>query len=90
MATQKQVRTAKANVKKAQSAAKSKRTLAHLPAATRRDLGRNAAASRARGGEPGHSLDDRTRPQLYALAQKRNIPGRSKMGKGELIKALRA
>jgi hypothetical protein len=90
MATQKQVRAAKQNVKKAQTAAKSKRTLAHLPAATRRDLGRNAAASRARGGAPGHSLDDRTRAQLYELAQKRNIPGRSKMGKGELIKALRA
>jgi hypothetical protein len=90
MATQKQVRAAKTNVKKAQTAAKKKRTLAHLPASTKRDLGRNAAASRARGGQPGHSLDDRTRPQLYELAQKRNIPGRSKMGKGELIKALRA
>jgi hypothetical protein len=90
MATQKQVRAAHRNVKKAQSAAKSKRTLAHLPAATRQDLARNAAASRARGGHPGHSLDDRTKPQLYALAQKRDIPGRSKMGKRELIRALRA
>ena len=90
MATQKQIRAAQRNVKKAQSAAKGKRTLAHLPASTRQDLARNAAASRARGGQPGHSLDDRTKPQLYALAQKRDIPGRSKMGKRELIKALRA
>jgi hypothetical protein len=38
---------------------------------------------------PGRSLDDRTREQLYEVAKKRNIAGRSKMGKYELIQALR-
>jgi hypothetical protein len=38
----------------------------------------------------GPSSEDRTREQLYDLAQKRNIRGRSKMGKWDLIRALRA
>jgi hypothetical protein len=90
MATEKQVRAAKRNVRKAQSAAKSKRTLAHLPEATRRDLGTQASKARARGGRAGRALEDRTREQLYELARKRNIRGRSKMGKWDLIRALRA
>jgi hypothetical protein len=52
MATKKQVAAAKRNVTKAQRAAKSSRTLANLPEATRRDLGKNAAAARRRGGRP--------------------------------------
>jgi phage gp16-like protein len=89
MATTKQTQAAKRNVKKAQVAAKRKRTIAHLPAATRRDLGRQAALSRARGGKAGHALEDRNREQLYEIAKKQGIPGRSKMGKWELIDAIR-
>jgi hypothetical protein len=89
MATRKQVQAAKRNIKSAQRAAKTKRTIAHLPKETRRDLGRQAARARARGGSAGHALEDRTREQLYELAKKRDIPGRSKMGKWDLIKALR-
>ena len=90
MATGKQVRAAKRNIQKAQRAAKSKRTIAHLPEATRRDLGKQASKARGRGGRAGHALEDRTREQLYDLAQKRSIRGRSKMGKWDLIRALRA
>jgi hypothetical protein len=89
MATEKQVRAAKRNVKKAQAAAKRKRTIAHLPAGTRRELGKQGARARQRGGRPGHALEDRTREQLYELAKKKDIPGRSKMGKWDLIRALR-
>ena len=89
MATRKQVQAAKRNVKKAQTAAKRKRTIANLPATTRSDLGKQAARGRARGGEAGRALEDRNREQLYELAKKRNIRGRSKMGKWDLIKALR-
>ena len=90
MATTKQVRAAKRNVQKAQTAAKSKRTIAHLPEATRRDLGKQASKARQRGGRAGHALEDRTREQLYELAKKRSIRGRSKMGKWDLIRALRS
>lgn len=83
------MQAAKRNIEKAQSAARKKRTIAQLPAATRSDLGRQAAKSRARGGRPGRKLEDRTREQLYELAKERNIRGRSRMGKWDLIPALR-
>ena len=89
MATQKQVRAAKRNVKKAISAARSQRTIAKLPKAVRSDLGRQAAKSRARGGKPGHNLEDRTRQDLYEVAKRKNIAGRSSMGKWDLIQAIR-
>jgi hypothetical protein len=89
MATRKQVQAAKRNIKSAQRAARSKRTIANLPESTRRDLGKQASKARQRGGKPGRALEDRTREQLYDLAQRRNIRGRSKMGKWDLIDALR-
>ena len=89
MATKKQTEAAKRNVKSAQSAAKKKRTLANLPKATRRDLGKQAAKARQRGGHAGRSLEDRNRTQLYELAKEKGIAGRSKMGKWDLIEALR-
>ena len=89
MATTKQLRSAKRNIAKARSAARRARTIAHLPEATRRDLGRQGARARARGGQAGRGLEERNRQQLYELAKRRNIAGRSKMGKWELIRALR-
>lgn len=89
MATQKQVDTARSNIGKAQQAARRKRTIANLPAETRRDMGRQAAKARQRGGAAGHAYEDRTREQLYQVARQRGIAGRSKMGKWELIEALR-
>ena len=90
MATRKQVQAAKRNVTKARETATRKRTIAHLPEATRRDLGKQASKARLRGGRPGHALEDRTREQLYELAKRKDIRGRSKMGKWDLIRALRA
>jgi hypothetical protein len=90
MATTKQVQAAKRNVKKAQTAAKRKRTIANLPASTRRGLQQQAQRGRQRGGEAGHALEDRNRQQLYDIAKEMGIPGRSKMGKWDLIRAIRA
>jgi hypothetical protein len=89
VATTRQVQAAKRNIKRAQRAARTKKTITKLPAATRRDLGRQAAKARQRRGKPGRALEDRTRQQLYEVAKKRGVPGRSKMGKWELIKAIR-
>jgi ribosome assembly protein YihI (activator of Der GTPase) len=89
MATRKQAQAAKRNVKKAQQAARKKRTIANLPASTRRELGKQAARGRARGGHAGHALEDRNREQLYEIAKQEQIPGRSKMGKWDLIEAIR-
>ena len=89
MASTKQVQAAKRNIKKAQAVATRKRTIAHLPRRTRRSLVQQAVAGRERGGTAGQALEDRNRQQLYELAKKKEIPGRSKMGKWDLIKAIR-
>ena len=89
MATQKQREAARRNVKKAQAGAKQKRTLANLPRSVHRELGKQGAAGRRRGGAAGHRLEDRNREQLYPEAQRLGIPGRARMGKGALIAAIR-
>ena len=90
MATTKQRSAARQNVKQAQRAATKMRTIAHLPKSTRRGLVEEAQKARRRGGQPGHALEDRNRQQLYETARSMGIPGRSKMGKWELIKAIRS
>lgn len=86
MATQKQTQAARRNVKKAASAAKEKRTLARLPRQTKTALGQQAAAVRQRNRRGGTA--PKTRAELYEIAKKRNLPGRSKMGRDELARAL--
>jgi len=48
MATEKQRAAARKNIKKAATAAKQKRTIAHLPKATRSALGKQGAKGRAK------------------------------------------
>jgi hypothetical protein len=48
MATEKQRAAARENIKKATAAAKSKRTIAHLPKSTRTALGKQGAKSRSK------------------------------------------
>ena len=86
MATTKQVKAAKRNVKKAQAGARKKKTIAHLPAKTRRALGKQGAAVAQRKRTGGSS--PKTRQELYEEATRRDLPGRSKMGRDELAKAL--
>lgn len=86
MATTKQVKAAKRNVKKAQAGARKKRTIAHMPAKTRTSLGKQGAAVAQRKRTGGSS--PKTRQELYEEAKRRDLPGRSKMGRAELAKAL--
>ena len=86
MASERQRQAAKRNIKKAAAAAKSKKTLAKLPAKTKTALGKQGAAVAARKRTGGST--PKTRQELYELAKKRNLPGRSKMGRAELARAL--
>jgi len=86
MATTKQVQAAKRNVKKAQAGAKSKRSIAHLSSKTRTALGKQGAAVAKRKRNGGSS--PKTRVELYEEAKRRKLPGRSKMGRDELARAL--
>lgn len=40
-------------------------------------------------GNPKTSLDDRSKEELYNMAQEMNISGRSKMSKSDLVEAIR-
>ena len=86
MATQKQTEAARRNVKKARAGAKSKRSIANLPAKTRTALGKKGAAVAQRKRTGGST--PKTRQELYEEAKRRNLPGRSKMGRDELARAL--
>jgi hypothetical protein len=86
VATKKQTQAARQNVAKAQESATRKKTIAHMPKQTRSALGKQAAAvaQRKRTG----SATPKTRAELYEIAKKRDLPGRSKMGRDELARKL--
>jgi hypothetical protein len=86
MATQKQREAARKNVKKAQQGARSKKSIANMPSKTRTALGKQGAAVAARKRTGGST--PKTRQELYDEAKRRDLPGRSKMGRDELAKAL--
>ncbi len=86
MATTKQVRAAKRNVERARAGAQAKRSIAHMPKKTRTALGKQGAAVARRTRTGGTA--PRTRQELYEEAKRRNIAGRSKMGRAELARAL--
>jgi hypothetical protein len=86
MATQKQVKAARRNVEKARAGAQNKRSIANLPAKTRTALGKQGAAVAQRKRTGGSS--PKTRQELYEIAKRRGLPGRSKMGRAELARAL--
>jgi hypothetical protein len=87
VATEKQRAAARKNVRSAAKAAKSKKTIAEMPKQTRTALGKQGAAvanrKRTGGSEP------KTRQELYREAQRRGLPGRSKVGRDELARALK-
>ena len=86
MATSKQTRAAKRNVQKAQTAAADQKTISKMPAKTKTALGKQGAAVAQRKRTGGTS--PKTRAELYEIAKKRDLPGRSKMGRDELARKL--
>jgi plasmid stabilization system protein ParE len=55
----------------------------------RRKEGRTPNKTTQGTGNPKQPLEERTKDELYELAAQRNVAGRSKMNKDELIKNLR-
>lgn len=55
----------------------------------RRQEGRTPNKHTQGTGKPGQGYESRTRDELYNIAREKKIPGRSKMGKQELVQALR-
>jgi len=86
MATTKQRNAARKNIKKAAGAAKSKKSIASMPKSTRTALGKQGAAVAARKRSGGST--PKTRAELYEEAKRRDIPGRSRMGRDDLARAL--
>jgi hypothetical protein len=86
MATTKQTQAARRNVKKAQKSAAAHKSISHMPKATRTALGKQGAAVAARKRSGG--AEPKTRAELYEIAKRRDIAGRSKMGRDELARAV--
>ncbi|HEY2429495.1 MAG TPA: hypothetical protein VGI06_11230 [Acidimicrobiales bacterium] len=86
MASTAQRQAAKRNIGKATAAAKRKKSIAHMPKSTRTALGKQGAAVARRKRTGGTA--PKTRQELYEVAKRRNLPGRSKMGRAELARAL--
>ncbi|MBO0845105.1 MAG: hypothetical protein J2P22_06785 [Nocardioides sp.] len=86
MATTRQRQAARKNVRKAQQGARQKKSIANMPASTRTALGKQGAAVAQRQRKGGSS--PKTRQELYEEAKRKNIRGRSKMGRDELARAL--
>ena len=55
----------------------------------RREEGRTPNKTTQGTGNPNDALEDRTKDELYNLAKDKDIDGRSKMTKDELVAALR-
>jgi hypothetical protein len=92
MATERQRRAARKNVKKAQTSARRKKTITRLSSKTRSALGREGAkaAARKRGASKGtgSGAGAMTVNELRREAARLGIEGRSKMGKAQLIRAV--
>jgi hypothetical protein len=86
MATKKQTKAARQNVRQAQKAAASKKTISRMPAKTRTALGKQGAAVAQRKRTGGSA--PKTRAELYEIAKRHDLPGRSKMGRDELARKL--
>jgi hypothetical protein len=86
MATRKQTAAARKNVRKAATAARQQRSLANMPKSTKTALGKQGAAVAQR--KRTSSSIPKTRQELYEEAKRRNIKGRSTMGRDALARAV--
>lgn len=79
----------KSSKKRGKSEDKAEEIAARTVNKQRREEGRTPNKRTQGTGNPNTRLEDRTRDELYNLAKEKNIEGRSKMNKAELVKAVR-
>ena len=71
------------------SASEAKEIAARTVNKHRREEGRTENSTTQGTGNPNNRYESRTRDELYNIAKERNVEGRSKMTKSQLIDALR-
>jgi plasmid stabilization system protein ParE len=71
------------------SAARAEEIAARTVNRDRREEGRTPNRTTQGTGNPNRSLEDRTKQELYNRAREMGIEGRSKMGKDDLVAAIR-
>lgn len=75
--------------KRGTSTKRAKEIAARTVNKNRREEGRTPNKTTQGTGNPRKGLENRSKQELYNMAKKRNIEGRSKMSKSELLSALR-
>jgi plasmid stabilization system protein ParE len=75
--------------KRGKSTKRAKEIAARTVNKTRRKAGRTPNKKTQGTGNPNLELEDRTRQELYNLAQEMDIEGRSKMKKKDLARAIK-
>lgn len=72
------------------STSRAKQIAARTVNKQRRRQGETPNKSTQGTGNPNRSLDERTKSELYNIAQRKKIDGRSRMNKRELVQAIRS
>lgn len=79
----------RSQTKRGKSTRRAKEIAARTVNKGRRQEGRTPNKTTQGTGNPNTSLSDRTKQELYNLAAERDVAGRSKMNKEQLLRALR-
>ena len=75
--------------KRGTSPGRAKQIAARTVNKQRREENRTPNKTTQGTGNPNKGYEDRTKSELYNIAKRKNISGRSKMNKSELIKAIK-
>ena len=77
------------SIERGEPAERAKEIAARTVNKSRREHGRTPNKRTQGTGNPNKPLEDRTRDELYRLAQEKDVAGRSRMNKQQLISAVK-